>query len=117
MSWGPYWCWYLTAGVGLLLFAAAGMCGGIKQKKHKHRHDHPPARVMDNHRENITGHRHQESRSRITRGKGAIHHPVEMIIMMGEGGARHLVHETLTVPRHQENAGLHPEITITIEAL
>jgi len=43
-SWGPYWCWYLTAGASIMLFSAAGMCGGIKRKKSKkYKHGYPPA--------------------------------------------------------------------------
>ena len=42
-SWGPSWCWYVACGMGLMLFAAAGMCGGIERKKHKQRHSYPPA--------------------------------------------------------------------------
>ena len=42
-SWGPYWCWYMTAGVGIILFSAAGMCKGIKRKRSKrYEDDYPP---------------------------------------------------------------------------
>jgi len=43
-SWGPGWCWYAAGGMGVMLFAAAGMCGGIKRKRSKrYKHGYPPA--------------------------------------------------------------------------
>ena len=42
-SWGPGWCWYATGVMGVMLFAAAGMCGGIRRKKfERHGYAHPP---------------------------------------------------------------------------
>ena len=42
-SWGPYWCWYMTMVIGIMLFIGAVMCIGIKKKPFDlYRYDYPP---------------------------------------------------------------------------